>query len=73
MQVSLPQGAAIRAGGTMTGMTMELLTLQLKPEQFLKMAASPTIRFKIGSTILTPTNRQVDVIHNFAELMTAKQ
>ena len=73
MQVPLPQGAVIRAGGTMNGMTMELLTLQLKPEQFLKMATSPSIRFKIGSTILTPTNRHIDVIRNFAEQVTAKQ
>jgi hypothetical protein len=73
MQVPLPQGAAIRAGGTMTGMTMELLTLQLKPDQFLKLAAGNNIRFKIGSTILTPTNRHIEVIHNFAQQLTPQQ
>jgi hypothetical protein len=72
MQVPIPQSAAIRVGGSMTGMTMELLTLQLKPEQFLKLASAANIRFKIGTTILTPTDRHIDVIHNFAEQLTSK-
>jgi hypothetical protein len=73
MQVPLPQGAAIRLGGSMTGMTMELLTLQLRPDQFLKLGTATNIRFKVGSTILTPTNRHVEVIHNFAQQLTPQQ
>ena len=73
MQVPLPQGAAIRSGGSMTGMIMEILTLQLQPDQFLELATANNIRFKIGSTILTPTNRHMEVIHNFAQQLTPQQ
>ena len=72
LQVPLPQGASIRSGGSVTGLTMELLTLQLKPEQLIKLATAESIRFKIGSIIITPTPRQLDVIHTFVEKLTPK-
>jgi len=72
MQVPLPQSAMIRAGGSMKGMTMELFTLQAKPDQILKLMSSSDIQIRIGTTLFTPTNRHMQVIHGFADQLTLK-
>jgi hypothetical protein len=72
MQVPLPQSAMIRAGGSMKGMTMELFTLQAKPDQILKLMSASDIQIRLGTTLFTPTGRHMQVIHGFAGQLTLK-
>ena len=72
MQVPVPQSAQIKAGGNLNGVTMELMGLSMKPDQFLKLAKAAKLEFRIGTTSLQLTERHVEIIHNFANQITVQ-
>jgi hypothetical protein len=72
IQVAVPQSAQIKAGGNMNGITMEWMNLSMKPDQFLKLAKAAKLEFRIGTTSLPLTDRQLEIIHNFANKITVQ-
>ncbi len=72
MQVPIPQSAQIRNDPGLSGLTMELMMLALKPEQFLKFANSPKIAFRVGDITLSLNDRHVEIVRNFAQQITPK-
>lgn len=72
IQVAVPQSAQIKAGGNVNGITMEWMNLSMKPDQFLKLAKAAKLEFRIGTTSLPLTDRQLEIIHNFANHITVK-
>ena len=72
IQVAVPQSAQIKAGGDLTGITMEWMSLSMKPDQFLKLAKATKLEFRIGKTSLPLNDRHVEIIHNFANQITAQ-
>ena len=72
LQVAVPESAQIKAGGDLTGITMEWMSLSMKPDQFLKLAKASKLEFRIGNTSLPLNERHVEIIHNFAHQITAQ-
>ena len=72
IQVAVPQSAQIKAGGDLTGITMEWMSLTMKPDQFLKLAKAAKLEFRIGTTSLPLNDRHVEIIHNFANQITVQ-
>jgi len=72
IQVSVPQSAQIKAGGDLTGVTMEWMSLTMKPDQFLKLAKAAKLEFRIGNTSLPLNDRHIEIIHNFANQITVQ-
>jgi len=70
MQVPVPQSAQIKAAGNLNGITMEWMGLSMKPDQFLKPAKASKLEFRIGTTLIALNDRQVEIIHNFANQIT---
>jgi hypothetical protein len=66
VQVDVPPSARIKAGGNLNGITMEWMNLSMKPDQFLKLAKAAKLEFRIGATSLPLTDKQVEIVHNFA-------
>lgn len=72
VQVAVSQSAQIKAGGNLNGITMEWMNLSMKPDQFLKLAKAAKLEFRIGTTSLPLTDRQLEIIHSFANQITVK-
>jgi hypothetical protein len=73
MQVPVPPSAQIKAGGNLNGITMEWMGISMKPDQFLKLAKAGKLEFRIGTTSLPLTDRQMEIIHNFANQITVQR
>ena len=72
IQVPLPQSAQIKGGGNVNGITLEWMSLTMKPDQFLKLAKAAKLEFRIGTTSLPLSERHVEIIHNFANQITVQ-
>jgi hypothetical protein len=68
----VPQSAQIKAAGNLNGITMEWMGISMKPDQFLKLAKAMKLEFRIGNTSLPLSDRHVEIIHNFANQITAR-
>jgi hypothetical protein len=70
VQLRIPQGALIKAVGTMKGTIMELLSYTPKPDAFLRSAHAARMNFRIGTSTISPNDRQLNIIHRFVDLLT---
>jgi hypothetical protein len=72
IQLRIPQGALIKAAGTMKGTIMELMTYSPKVDAFLKSAHAARMNFRLGTSTFSPNDRQLNIIHRFVDLLTPK-
>ena len=70
VQVPVPASAQIKAGGSLNGITMEWMSLSMKPDQFLKFSKGAKLELQIGHTSIKLNDRQTEIIHNFASQIT---
>ncbi|MBD0371866.1 MAG: hypothetical protein ICV60_13585 [Pyrinomonadaceae bacterium] len=66
----LPAGARVREGKDIDGLYMEWLSINLKWEQFTKIATAKTVEFQIGKTRFQFTENQMNTVRAFASHLT---
>lgn len=72
MHIPVPSGALVKGGGNVNALTMEMMSLSMKPDDFLKVAGSTKLELKIGNTLIPLNDRQVAIVRSFAEQITPK-
>lgn len=71
MQVPVPQSAEIKLKGNgVSGLSLEWMEIDIKPEQFFKLAKSKTMALRLGKSSFTFTEAQMNIIRNFATAIT---
>jgi hypothetical protein len=66
MQISLPLSAKVRDGDNVNGLFMEWMFIDMKPEQFLKIANAKKVEFRLGNTSFEFTEDQMNTVRDFA-------
>lgn len=72
MQVPVPQSAQIKAGGSMTGVNMEMMDITIKPEMFLKLVRSSDFELRVGGIPIVLNDRHREILRNFTEQISPK-
>ena len=72
LQNPLPRQAHVAQGRDIEHLYMEWLIVEVKPEQFARMAQSRKLEFQIGKTHFQFTEGQMNTLHAFAALITPK-
>ncbi len=70
LQNPLPANAKVAQGRTIDHLYLEWLIIELKPEQFARLAQSRKVEFQIGRTKFQFTDDQMNTIRAFASLIT---
>jgi hypothetical protein len=71
MQLPVSQNAQIKSTGNgVTGLSMEWIGVDMKPEQFFKLAKSKTIELRLGNSSFTFSDTQMNIIRNLANAIT---
>jgi len=70
LQNPLPANAKVGQGRTIDHLYLEWLIIDLKPEQFARLAQSRKVEFQIGRTKFQFTDDQMNTIRAFASLIT---
>ena len=66
MGISLPLSAKVRDGNNVNGLFMEWMFIDMKPEQFLKIANAKKVEFRLGNTSFEFTEDQMNTVRDFA-------
>ncbi|MGB7923858.1 MAG: hypothetical protein WCF57_11495 [Pyrinomonadaceae bacterium] len=66
MQIPVPMSATVRNGDNVNGLFMELMHIEMKPEQFAKIANAKKVEFRMGNTSFAFTEDQMNTVRDFA-------
>ena len=66
MQFPLPMSAKVRNSNDVNGLFMESMRVELKPEQFSKMANAKKVEFRLGNASFGFTEDQMNTLREFA-------
>ena len=72
LQNPLPANAKVGQGRTVDQLYLEWLIIELKPEQFARLAQSKKLEFQIGRTKFQFTDNQMTTIREFASTITPR-
>lgn len=72
MQIPLPASAEVRSGNV-NGLFMEWVLIDLKPEQFFRIANAKKVGFRLGSTSFGFTENQLNTVRDFASRIKPQQ
>jgi hypothetical protein len=66
MQVPVPASAHIRGPKGISGLTMEMMVFEIKPEVFARIAGAKQVELRLGDTPLPLTEGHLNILRDFA-------